>query len=120
MWTNTKNVKIAMDAFELEQDIDGELSGGIDPVKILLGVQVVNDKTIEVKYTYPETCGLSDVRYHVANAGKELSKMYEFKNNRIYIDGKDDLFVFAMEFDDSYKEKVKGFYNKWNLKNVIM
>ena len=109
---SSEQIRIAIDAFDLEQHIEGTLTGGIAPIKILLGIQVVDDEAIAIKYTYPNTCGLSDCRYHVTDAGKELSSLYEFKNDKLYINGKE-----AFESCDLVDREIKEFYNKWGFNN---
>ena len=57
----------AKKAWDLESDFIGTMSGGIEPPKQMIDCVVVGNSTVEISYDYPETAGLSDVRYHTVN-----------------------------------------------------
>ena len=71
----------ALKAWELDRTLIGDLSGGIDPVKQMISCTVVDQHNVVILYDLPETCGLSDVRYHVVDPCKVRTDRFEFKED---------------------------------------
>lgn len=80
--------KWAKKAWVLDCDFAGTLSGGIDPPKNLLFCEMTSVDTVEIGYDFPETGGLSDVRYHVIDPHKVRKDVFVFtKDGRIMMNG---------------------------------
>ena len=71
----------AKKAWDLDGDFIGTMSGGIDPPKHMIDCTVVGNSTVEIRYDYPETAGLSDVRYHVTNPHRVRSDEFMFTDD---------------------------------------
>ena len=114
---NKQLKQIAVGAFELREYIDGTESGGIGPAKIITNVTEDEDM-VDIEYTYPATCGLSDVRYHVINHGKIFHETYRISNNKLYLmeDGKwtPNVFVCFINYPE-INCKIKSFYETYKL-----
>lgn len=112
------NKKIATEAFELRNYINGTESGGIDPIRIVTKVTEDAD-IVDIEYTYPAICGLSDVRYHCIDHGKTFHETYRIDNDKIYLmnDGKWDLTVFpTFTKMPELLQKIEDFYKTNNLR----
>ena len=77
-------LKTCLQAFELRDYIRGDMSGGIEAPRIINSM-TVKDDVVDIKWTYPATCGYSDVRYHYIDAGKEFHEIYLIRNKKIFI-----------------------------------
>ena len=99
--------------------IEGTLTGGIGPRRNLLSMEVTWPDTVEVKYDYPETCGLSDVVYHVLEPHKVRTETFRFtKDGIVMMDDK----PFFEEYENdclveeevcSYKERYKEMFDEY-------
>ena len=99
--------------------IEGTLTGGIGPRRNLLSMEVTGPDTVEVKYDYPETCGLSDVVYHVLEPHKVRTETFSFtKDGIVMMDDK----PFFEEYENdclveeevcSYKERYKEMFDEY-------
>ena len=109
----------AKKAWDLDGDFIGTMSGGIDPPKHMIDCTVVGNSTVEIRYDYPETAGLSDVRYHVTNSHRIRSDEFMFTDEgKIIMNGvpfpgvqyKDDPWTadeakeFEKEFEAAFKD----------------
>ena len=95
----------AKKAWDLDRDFIGTMSGGIDPPKHMIDCTVVGNSTVEIRYDYPETAGLSDVRYHVTNSHRIRSDEFMFTDEgKIIMNGK-EVYKFAVSTVPSYVEK---------------
>lgn len=83
----TRAIACAVKAFHAQGDIAGSNSGGIEPLRNLLGGkgETLEDGSMKVylKWNLPATCGLSDRQYHVTDHDKERESVYVFKNNTL-------------------------------------
>ena len=79
----------AKEAHELSVRFIGTMSGGIEPPKRMHEKRiVVHDNIVEIPYSYPPTCGLSDVIYHVIEPDKVRIDKFEFTDDgRIIMNG---------------------------------
>ncbi len=112
------NTQIAMRAFEIQDYIRGTESGGIDPIRKITNVTEEAD-IVDIEYTYPATCGLSDVRYHVTDHGKIFHETYRIDDNRIYRmdDGKWNPKIFRIFWEmPEITAKIEDFYRIYGLK----
>lgn len=83
-----KNLKEwALKVWELSDWIEGTMSGGIGPSKIMVNCNV-HDDSVEIEYKYPRTCGLSDVIYHVVEPDKIRTDVFRFTDDGITMNGK--------------------------------
>ena len=105
---------IALKAFYLQDYITGTETGGIEPPRIITEVRCLDGQAVDIEYTYPETCGLSDVRYHHLGYGKKYTASYLIDNGKISIlkDGKWDANVFGDVFLDECRKEVERFYRE--------
>ena len=93
----------AMRAWKAEIGFDGNLNGGIGPVKQLHKC-IADGDTVMIQYRYPVTCGLSDVRYHVTDPYRIRTDIFHFtKTGRILMNGKP--FLDAFVASDPWNEK---------------
>lgn len=81
MFNKDQTEKWAKRAWELDRNFAGTLSGGIDPPKHMLSCEVVGKNTVEITYDFPETGGLSDVRYHVIHPHKVRKDVFTFTDD---------------------------------------
>ena len=77
----------ALKAWKLEGLFNGIISGGIDPVKRMISCSAKGN-TVSIKYDFPETCGLSDVRYHVTDPNRIRTDVFVFTDGKILMNGK--------------------------------
>ena len=111
------NKDIALKAFNLQDFIIGTETGGIEPPRIITDVRCLDGQAVDIEYTYPETCGLSDVRYHHAGYGKNYTVSYLIDNGKISIlrEGKWDANVFGNVWLDECRKEVERFYEETGL-----
>ena len=109
-------LKIAEEAFELEAWFIGSLSGGIEPSPITDSVTKNEDGSVSITYHLPETCGLSDCRYHNTDTDKH-TVTYALSEDgcRLLLDGGDIFPSIAGWGDEEYMNKAAEFYDKWHL-----
>ncbi len=76
----------------VKQLVDGTESGGIAPQVIyseIVSVKEENGKIILTnRFTYSETCGLSDVIYHVESEGKYNEDVFEYLDGKLTRNGR--------------------------------
>lgn len=104
----------AISAFNIADMIEGIEGGGISAGRILLGTKIdkYNDKiTVYVDYTYPETCGLSDVVYHYKDAGKRLTDKFTFIDRKAKLNGKS---LFVDPYYEESKDLLRDFYEEFS------
>ena len=80
--------KYALKAWKEDILLNGSMSGGIGPVKQMISLTVTDENTVKINYDYPETCGLSDVRYHVTDHDLVRTDVFDFSDNTIKLNGK--------------------------------
>ena len=121
--------EIAVKAFELRDWITGTDTGGIEPPRIILGITTAKESSekgvrVDIDYTYPETCGLSDCRYHHSGYEKRFRETYFFSDGKIFleqlrtddesslswIERTDELFDPFIKDDPDIKRKMEEFY----------
>ena len=108
-----RNLKeIAEDAFETMNSILGNETGGIEGPEVLVGVKELEDGSVAVDWRHPETCGLSDVRYHYADLSVKTF-IYRLTGNILTLDGSPD--IFGSPWVTESKELAKKFYDRWSL-----
>ncbi len=105
-------------AFGLAEWIDGSVSGGVIPPRIIVSftpVHTPEKSEITVVYKYPELVHpCSDVTYHTAEPDKTYEITYIItKEGRFY--AKDGKTVFPGEGYFDYKANVDEFYEKYGL-----
>lgn len=119
---NIKMIKeIALNAFYLQDYITGTETGGIEPPRIIKDVLCLDGQVVDIFYTYPETCGLSDVRYHHTEAGKEFKESYLIDDGKFFIlrDGKWDEIVFRhAHIHKEISDKIIRFYFDSGLRSM--
>ena len=103
--------KWALEAWNAEIGFNGTLSGGIDPVKQMV-LCAVEGNTATIKYVYPETCGLSDVIYHVEDPYRVRTDVFEFKENGDIYAG-DQPFPGFYDNEPWLKEEIKRFRERY-------
>lgn len=85
----------AKKAWELDILFNGDLSGGIEPPKNMRSCTVTGKNSVSIKYDLPETCGYSDVRYHVVEPHKIRTDEFLFtESGQIQMNGN----LFPSEF----------------------
>lgn len=103
--------KWAKEAWDTEIGFNGTLSGGIDPIKRMVLCNVEGN-TVKIKYVYPETCGLSDVIYHVTDPYRVRTDIFEFKENgELFMNGKP--FPGECENDFLLEDEAREFNEKY-------
>ena len=55
---------VAVECFTLIDWIVGTFTGGVEAPRILLSVDEPIENEVHITWKHPETCGLSDCRYH--------------------------------------------------------
>ena len=101
----------AKKAWDLDGDFVGTMSGGIDPPKHMINCVVVGNSTVEIGYDYPETAGLSDVRYHVTDPHRIRHDEFMFTDDgQIIMNGVP--FPGSQYKDDPWTEKEANEFEK--------
>ena len=80
----------AIAAFTLADIINANECGGVVPERKFVDGRFTkkgDEITVEIEYTYSETCGLSDRIYHIKDAGKVFTDIYTFKNGKASLNG---------------------------------
>lgn len=106
--------KAAIQAFHLADFIEGFEDGGITPDRILLDSRVnkAGDKIyVSIYYTYPETCGLSNVIYHCIGAGERFTDNYTFCNGKVELDGRP---IFRKPYIEDTEKMQEDFYQEFS------
>ena len=108
--------KIATAAFALEDYITGYRTGGVEAPRIILSVRE-HSGVVDIEYTYPETCGLSDCRYHDTRAGKVYTASYMMDGRKFYIlrDGRWQAEIFGEVWDEWEHEQLRHFCYEYGL-----
>ena len=109
--------EIALNAFYTQDTITGTETGGIEPPRIIKGVRCLDGQAVDIEYTYPATCGLSDCRYHDTRAGKIFKESFLIDGGKLFIlrNGKWDPKVFENTLDDpDIKVMIDMFYSDLN------
>ena len=108
--------KIATAAFDLEDYITGSRTGGVEAPRIILSVKE-HSNVVDIEYTYPETCGLSDCRYHDTRAGKIYTTSYMMDGRKLYIlrDSKWDAEILGETWDEWELEQFRRFCYEYGL-----
>ena len=102
----------ALKAWEQEMFFEGSLTGGIAPVKRLVRCKVQGN-TVSIGYKYPETCGLSDVRYHVSDHDRLRTDTFEFtEDGRILMNGNEFPGVYST--DPWTKDEARDFLEEYS------
>ena len=121
--------EIARAAFELQDWINGSETGGIEPPRIIRDVAETSTdrgQKVEIEYTFPRTCGLSDCLYHHEGAGKLYREVFYLKGDRLLVEEVEPTSCGLMiklsdkVFDkstwlDEVNRDIADFYKKWNL-----
>ena len=114
----SKITQIALDAFRTKDWITGTITGGIEAPRKIISFRD-DENTVEINYTYPETSGLSDCRYHDTRAGQVFTDTYVFNGDKITCNGSSDIFGIApteaWKVEREEQEMADNFYKKWNL-----
>ena len=110
-------LRIILDAFHLDEWIDGNADGGITPPRIILKIEMnMTDERAEVRveYKYPaESHPYSDVTYHISEPDKRYSSTYVLTNNRkIYRKDSDKLFAQDDVWPDITDPKIAEFFSE--------
>ena len=103
---------IAKDAFKTRDLINGHESGGIEAPSILVDVRELEDGGVAVDWKHPETCGLSDCRYHYLDLSVKTF-VYRLFGNMLTLNGSTD--IFGTMWVTESKELAEKFYDRWNL-----
>lgn len=106
--------KAAIVAFGLRNEIDGYESGGIEPEKrFIMGHTLKRGDVIAVAidYTYPKTCGLSDVHYHIVDSDKKRTDIFVFINGKVYLNGGK---LFEEPWLDETKRMQRDYYKEFS------
>ena len=115
--------EMASEAFELQNFFIGTNSGGIDPPMIMRSIssEIKADRTIKVtiKWNYPPTCGLSDVRYHVSGWKQIRKSVFILTSDwELKLENGDLFDVDAAKFwGEDYR--IADFFNKYHLANSL-
>jgi len=104
-----KAVDVAKDAFETADYITGVLTGGVEAPRKLLKARV-SKEGVEIDYTYPETCGLSDARYHDTRAGKTFTDVFSYVGGKLAVNGNTDIFGINGWNDPDINKMASDFY----------
>lgn len=112
--------KIIIEAFHLDEWIDGSADGGITPPRIILKTETnffENGIEMKIDYKYPaESHPYSDVTYHMENPDKVYSSVYVLTDNReIYRKDCDDLFPQKDVFLEAVQPEIDEFFEKYGL-----
>ncbi len=103
--------EMAIEAFELIDYIAGTETGGIEAPRILISAEEREDGAVAIKWQNPETCGLSDVRYHNTDLSVH-EDVYSYNGRNILVNGNnpfDDIWF------DECRKMVDAFYLKWQM-----
>ena len=106
-------------AFKEAVLFEGTLSGGIAPPKQFINCTVLG-RVVEIRYDLPETCGLSDVRYHVTDPDRVRKDVFVFTDDgRMFMNGTefpgpyeddpwtaDDAAAFRREFTAAFRAEI--------------
>lgn len=73
----------AQKAFSLEDSLNGDLSGGIDPPRIIRSCTATGNDSIEILWKLPELAGvgIKPGGYHVTDPYRLRSDKFVFNNN---------------------------------------
>jgi len=97
----------AKKAWCLSELLMGTMTGGIGPSKNFIDCVFAGDRTVKITYDYPETCGLSDVVYHVIDPHKIRTDEIIFsENGRIMMNG------------DPFPDKIKEEWKGWTMPEI--
>ncbi len=112
-----KDICIAKDAFNLFDMLNGHISGGIVAPRILLSATKKDDGSVAISWRHPETCGLSDVRYHYTDTSAHTDIYSYDENGYLLLNGSSDPFHILDEADFSeLRPLIQAFLDKWKLK----
>ena len=101
----------AIAAFILKDEIDAYDCGGITPERIFKQGKIVKcgkEVKIAIDYTYPKTCGLSDVTYHVKGAGETFTDVYTFRDGKADLNGGP---LFEKPWSEESKKRQNSFFD---------
>ena len=105
--------EIALEAFQVREDCDGNECGGVGPIidKVSATKVIPTEHSVQVyvSYCYKSLCGLSDRVYHVATS--LLKCVYEFKDGRLTRDNED---IFNEPWLESTWLAYEGFFKKYS------
>ncbi len=108
--------RIAEEAFELEAWFIGSLSGGIEPPPEVDSVIEDGNGSVSIIYHLPETCGLSDCRYHNTDTDKHIVTYTLSEDGcRLLRNGGEAFPSITGWGDPEYTDKAAEFYKKWHL-----
>ena len=109
----TELKQVAIDAFDLLDRLTGSITGGIEAPRIKVNMEEQDENTVVITWKNPETCGLSDCRYH--NTDLEPHKdVFKLTGDVLEYNGRTrDIFGVA-EWPE-YQQEVNDFYVKWGL-----
>ena len=106
-------LQMAIDAFDLMDWITGTITGGIEAPRIMINVEGQDENTVVITWRNPETCGLSDCRYHNTDI-KPHKDVFRIMDKRLEYNGKtDDIFDIA-DWPEC-QQKIDEFYARWGL-----
>ena len=75
------------EAFDLQDYLNGTMSGGIEPPRIMQNVYVTGNDTVEISYTLSETAGYADHPYHTIEPHKLRMDEFKFVGDEIWCNG---------------------------------
>ena len=102
----------AKKAFDLQDYLEGTMSGGIEPPRIMENVYVTGNDTVEISYTLPETAGYLDQPYNVIDPHRLRTDEFKFADGEIWCNG--ELFPNALYENEPWtKEDVLAFKEEY-------
>lgn len=114
-----KLAEIAQRAFDTCDQLIGELTGGIEAPRIITGTECNDDGSVTIRWRNPETCGLSDVRYHNTDIS-EHEDVFMLNGGELMIKGKTiQLADIGQEWPE-YDHRIKEFLKGYGLEKVIV
>lgn len=105
---------LVRDYYDTESWIIGNESGGIEAPHVILSVEEEDEKVI-AKWQNPETCGLSDCRYHYADTSVH-EDVFTLQDGILRRNGETALFNVFIDVPFE-TDIIKKFTDKWGIKN---
>lgn len=107
--------ELAVELFELINYLIGTISGGVEGPRIILEVSEVDDNTATVTWKNPQTCGLSDRRYHYIDQEVHTDTFSKRSGTLFVPDVK--IFSWGSEYPESRKI-IEDFKAKYGLEDI--
>ena len=110
----TREIKeVAKEAFELNDWLMGTKTGGVEAPRIMISCEDRGDSVV-IAWRHPETCGLSDCRYHYSDLSvQEDVFSIDAEHNMLLLNGNND--VFCLDGWPELAESISDFLLKWEL-----